>query len=189
LKDGSEATINYEERPPLVIPPNKDLPPPQTHDAAIKNPNWPKDPDVARAARERKQARQVQQAGSSSEQMKEAQRPLRPDQITPNADSAPRYHRQYGGPDNTTADMSKLNNQRLSPSELGSKGFSLVKKMFDKGDDTARFTGEPPRVSLTEPPPGYQTPSPDQPYGSSKAAAAPAAENYYVTHGEADPTK
>ena len=27
------------------------------------------------------------------------------------------------------------------------------------------FTGEPPRTSLLEPPPGYRTPSPSQPYG------------------------
>ena len=36
----------------------------------------------------------------------------------------------------------------------------------------AQFTGEPPRTSLTEPPPGYQTPSPDQPYGSGQGGGA-----------------
>ena len=30
------------------------------------------------------------------------------------------------------------------------------------------FTGEPPRTSLTEPPTGYRTPSPNQPYGVGK---------------------
>ncbi len=34
-----------------------------------------------------------------------------------------------------------------------------------KKEQYATFTGEPPRASLTDPPPGYQTPSPDQPYG------------------------
>ena len=29
----------------------------------------------------------------------------------------------------------------------------------------ATFTGEPQRADLTDPPPGYLTPSPDQPYG------------------------
>ena len=38
-----------------------------------------------------------------------------------------------------------------------------------KDDEVAKFTSEPPRASLTEPPPGYQTPSPDQPYGLGKA--------------------
>jgi hypothetical protein len=36
---------------------------------------------------------------------------------------------------------------------------------FKKDGESATFTGEPPRSSLTEPPPGYQTPSPNQRYG------------------------
>lgn len=31
--------------------------------------------------------------------------------------------------------------------------------------ETATFKAEPPRATLVEPPPGYRTPSPDQPYG------------------------
>ena len=51
-KDG-EASINYEERAPLVIPPSRALPPPERSDAVIaNNPAWPKDPDVARAKAE-----------------------------------------------------------------------------------------------------------------------------------------
>ena len=57
----------------------------------------------------------------------------------------------------------------LSPSQLGSKS-NIWSKMFGKDEPEAgRFTGEPPRTALTEPPPGYQTPSPDQPYGVGKA--------------------
>jgi len=46
----------------------------------------------------------------------------------------------------------------------------------------------PPRTALTEPPPGYQTPSPDQPYGLSKSTTTtkPKAENYLETHGTAE---
>ena len=44
-------------------------------------------------------------------------------------------------------------------------------------EGTASFTGEPARASLTEPPPGYQTPSPNQPYGRSKSDTAPKAAN------------
>jgi hypothetical protein len=54
-----------------------------------------------------------------------------------------------------------------------------------KDDEVAKFTGEPPRASLTEPPPGYQTPSPDQPYGLGEKARAPKAVDYLTTHGEA----
>ena len=43
-------------------------------------------------------------------------------------------------------------------------------------EETVKFTGEPPRTSLTDPPPGYQTPSPDQPYGAGKAGAPKATD-------------
>ncbi|MGB6759919.1 MAG: hypothetical protein WBE82_18865, partial [Xanthobacteraceae bacterium] len=38
--------INYSERSPLVVPPNRNLPPPVT--VTTPAPNWPKDPDVAK---------------------------------------------------------------------------------------------------------------------------------------------
>ena len=31
--------------------------------------------------------------------------------------------------------------------------------------ESTPFTGEPPRTTMTAPPPGYQTPSPNYPYG------------------------
>ena len=59
--------------------------------------------------------------------------------------------------------------------------------MFGKDEpESGRFTGEPPRTALTEPPPGYQTPSPDQPYGVGKGTAAPKANNYLENHGTVD---
>ena len=48
-------------------------------------------------------------------------------------------------------------------------------------DDVANFTGEPPRTALTDPPPGYQTPSPEQPYGVGKAKpVAPTSSDYMI---------
>jgi hypothetical protein len=41
-------------------------------------------------------------------------------------------------------------------------GFSL--NWFNK-EEYAKFGGEPPRQDLTDPPAGYRTPSPEQPYG------------------------
>ncbi len=35
----------------------------------------------------------------------------------------------------------------------------------EKPAEGAKFLREPPRASLTEPPIGYRTPSPEQPYG------------------------
>jgi len=56
----------------------------------------------------------------------------------------------------------------MSPSELGTKNpFGSLFSSFgpNKKAETAPFTGEPPRASMTEPPSGYQTPSPNYPYG------------------------
>src|SRR5262249_27232803 len=54
-------------------------------------------------------------------------------------------------------EMQKTGADRLSPSQLGFLGWG--KK------DTVSFAGEPERQLLTEPPPGYRTPSPNAPYG------------------------
>ncbi len=72
----------------------------------------------------------------------------------------------------------------MAPSELGYKG-GLFSNMFgkDDGSEAAKFTGEPPRASLTDPPAGYQTPSPDQPYGVGKKGPEKPAD-YYTSHVE-----
>ena len=55
--------------------------------------------------------------------------------------------------------------EQSTPSELGEKKSNWLSFEWTKKEEYGTFTGEPPRVSLTDPPPGYQTPSPDQPYG------------------------
>ena len=51
--------------------------------------------------------------------------------------------------------------------ELGSK--SLFSKVWGNNNEQYQaFTGEPPRANLIEPPAGYRTPSPAQPYGVGK---------------------
>lgn len=50
--------------------------------------------------------------------------------------------------------------------ELGSKGLKgMLGGLWAPKEEYTAFTGEPARSSLTEPPPGYRTPSPAQPYG------------------------
>jgi hypothetical protein len=73
-------------------------------------------------------------------------RPLRPDELIPKGSAA----------------SSKSSGSSGGAIESKKTGFN-----FDwfKKEEYGTFTGEPPRVSLTDPPPGYQTPSPDQPYG------------------------
>lgn len=178
LQSQDDAYINYQERPPLVIPSNDRLPPPQKTDAAVNNPAWPKDPDVARA----KMLKQSRNTDISVDQFERDSRALRPDEMTPGRKYAPpmRQHRTVENPS-----ISADGTVRLRPSELGVTG-GLFKKMFGKGDDeeAVRFTGEPPRTALTEPPSGYQTPSPNQPYGKGRGYEKPKVENYYLTHGE-----
>jgi hypothetical protein len=177
-KDGE--TINYGERAPLVIPPSRALPPPEKSDAALaKNPAWPKDPDVAR----RKVEAAQQRNRNISEEREHEQDRLRPDELTPGGRPKPQQARTddgYQSPPNGYGNP-------LPPSQLGSKG-NIFGSLFGKknNDEVTNFTKEPPRAALTEPPPGYQTPSPDQPYGLSKASTTPKPGNYLEEHGTVD---
>ncbi len=56
------------------------------------------------------------------------------------------------------------------PSDLGKLFSGGLKGVFSGGleDEVGTFKAEPPRTSLTEPPPGYQTPSSAAPYGITK---------------------
>jgi hypothetical protein len=170
LQDGSETGINYQERPPLVIPPNRTLPPPET-DAATKNPNWPVDPEVKRAKAIKDAERQKPR---TSEEMEQQARPLPPDQL------------EVGQRTTSARDAGAMDERDsarpLKPSALGYKG-GLWNKVFGKDEETAKFTGEPPRASLTDPPAGYQTPSPNEPYGKGNEGRKPKAYDYATEHG------
>lgn len=174
-RDGAP-TINYQERAPLVIPPSRDLPAPEKTDSiTANNPSWPKDPDVAR----RKAQAAMEKDRNISDEREREQNPLRPDQLTPGPGG--RTKKSQSRDDGYQAPASGFSNP-LSPSELGYKG-GFFGMFGSKKEESKKFTGEPPRASLTDPPVGYQTPSPDQPYGSTKAAA-PKPTNDYITRGE-----
>jgi hypothetical protein len=171
-KDGE--AINYQERAPLVIPQGRTLPPPEKAGAALAhNPAWPNDPDVKRKKLEIDQA---SKRGSASDLVLKEERPMREDELTPGP--KPRTATR-GKP--TPDGANETYGGRLSPDELGTKK-GLFSKMFGKQEEeeSAKFIGERPRTSLTEPPPGYQTPSPDQPYGLGKSNAKPKAFNYEI---------
>lgn len=171
--DGND-TIEYKERPPLVLPSSRELPPPEKAGAVVASPAWPKDPDVKR----RKLTEDQQKNRRVSDEREREQNPLRPEELAPGP--KPRGVQSINtGPGRSGAtDFGEM----LSPSELGYKGGLLGKMFHGKEQDTAQFIGEPPRTDLTAPPPGYQTPSPDQPYGVGQAA--PKVENDYQTRGE-----
>ena len=180
LRRDGEA-INYEERAPLVIPPSHDLPPPERSDTAIaKNPAWPIDPDVKRRKQEAAQARNS--IMSAGEQVEHDRRVLRPDELTP----GPKPRKAPGTVNSNSSQATSWGyGEVLSPSQLGYKGGLFGMFGGGKDKDVGSFTGEPPRTALTEPPPGYRTPSPEQPYGVGKAPP-PKPENYYLTHGEGE---
>jgi hypothetical protein len=149
-----QAPIDYRERSPLVVPPTRNLPSPETV-AAEANPNWPKDPE--------KQPKKKGQKLSVTDQQI-AGKPISPYEMDKG--------RKAGA--GLTPSRSQDGGDRISPSELGYKGglFSGLFKDQDKGD-VAVFEGEGPRTTLTAPPTGYMTPSPNQPYGLGAKKEAP----------------
>ena len=147
--------IEYRERSPLVVPPKIDLPPPATAAVEAPVPNWPKDPEVRR----RKEAKAAR--AKDNKDPREASRVLTPSELAVGTKPA--------GSKSASTDSAQpgnsYNNPILSPSQLGfTGGFS---SMFGGSKtETAPFKGEPTRDTLTMPPPGYQTPSPDYAYGT-----------------------
>jgi hypothetical protein len=145
--------IDYNERSPLVVPPTRNLPPPAS-DNTPPAPNWPKDAEVER----QKQAKKDDTPRYQKDNVIESARVLRPEEL----DRVGRPSAGASGDGDSTAN-SMMTTQR----DQGGKG--LWSAMFQKKDQYATFTGEPSRETLTDPPPGYLTPSPDQPYGVGPA--------------------
>lgn len=183
LQRGDEPQINYQERSPLVIPPGSALPPPQPSNAAIAaNPAWPKDPDIART----KAQAEIERKRNVEAEIELEQGHMTEQQMAPGARTNPALARRTS----TKAANTKSGENRMSPSELGFTG-DLWNKMFGATDDrdATRFTSEPPRAALTDPPSGYRVPSPAQPYGSGKTKGVPTPTDFYSTHGEVSSDK
>jgi hypothetical protein len=150
-----EASIDYRERSPLVLPPGKELqslPRPESDAAAKKAAGWPDDPDV-KAARQRKTA----------------ERNRKP--YTEGVDDRPLLPSQYENPnrvkrDNASGSSTDETSRPSSQAELGAK--SIFSKVWGPKEEYTTFVAEPPRSSLIEPPAGYRTPSPNQPFGVGK---------------------
>jgi hypothetical protein len=165
LRNGQEAGIEYQERPPLVVPPNqRDLPVPAAQDSlAASNPAWPVDPDETKrkAARKAKAERRPHSMNPADGQEGNA---LSPSELAAGKTNKPAMKTSQGAPDEHSPEM--------TPSELGYTG-GLWSSILGIGkavglaekSETATFVREPPRNTLTEPPAGYRTPSPVQPYG------------------------
>jgi len=148
--------IDYRERAPLVVPPSRNLPPPQSEASVTSNPAWPKDPDAQQ--RKVEAARKKLPNRTAAETMEAEGRPLSRAELDRGKVAAGTTVGSSQTPDESA--------RAMRPSELGSKSFfSDIFSSFSDKEETGTFTGEPARERLTAPPAGYQTPSPAQPYG------------------------
>jgi hypothetical protein len=136
LRNGQEAGIEYKERPPLVVPPSRDLPVPVTAGVpGAGNPAWPVDPDEVKKAADRRARAQRKAYNPETDQNQ-----LMPDQLGVKSDK--QTGKSSEGPDHSP---------ELTPNELGYTG-KLWKDVFgifskDKPAETAKFVREPPRAS------------------------------------------
>jgi hypothetical protein len=169
--------IDYRERSPLVVPPKLDLPPPAPASHEVNVTNWPKDPDE----RQRKAVIEAKKKNAPAParvqpvtQAAAAADPAHPINIAPPAPDpqVPGTTRPaYANDRNGTARTDPVYDQ---PGDLFTGGLSKlgVPDALDisnlwggkKADTTVRPGTEPSREALTQPPAGYQTPSPNYPY-------------------------
>lgn len=173
--------IDYRERSPLVVPPKLDLPPPAASTEGAKVANWPQDPDErqrkAIIAAKKKNAPPVARVQTSTSEVAAAGA-ARPINIAPPPEDPPipgTRRPSYANDNNGTARTDPVYDQ---PGDLFSGGAAAlgstsigdtlgINSWFggNKGDATAVAPGsEPTREALTQPPSGYQTPSPNYPY-------------------------
>jgi len=115
MSKSADSNIDYGERPPLVVPPTRDLPAPSAGPPTAAD--WPVDD-------KRKHTKA---------------KPKPPSENAPPVMANP--------------------NPTVRP-----KTWYNPATWFNK-EEYGAFTGEPTRADLTDPPSGYRTPSPDQPYG------------------------
>jgi hypothetical protein len=158
LRLGSpDQDIDYRERSPLVVPPSRALPAPQAPGTG-RAANWPVDPDLKR----KQEAAERRKRGEGRFDYDTFIASETPGQLNVPGAGAPKAPSAGGN----GRDMEAA----VPPGELKSPGF--FGRLFGGGGDQKGpvFTQEKPRKSLTEPPPGYQTPSPEQPYAITPPA-------------------
>lgn len=141
--------IDYSERSPLVVPPTADLPKPGSDEnVRALNPDWPVDQDIKRRKAAAKEAKKpIDQPND----LFYGGRLMKPE------DWKQAKSKGRGEGAEVMTDEEKRGWYRLSPDQLGFKGWNKKEEMV--------FRHEPERSSLLQPPPGYQTPSPNAPYG------------------------
>jgi hypothetical protein len=153
VEGGSD--IQYSERSPLVVPPTLNLPPPTANQPPAVA-DWPHDPDLARA----RKVKVKEKPQPHADYVLDSSRPLSPAELNV---PGPLPTTTGGRPANADPDAQPVNPAVTQPNNKGLfSGFGFLNP---NQTEYATFTGEPARGSLTDPPAGYLTPSPDEPYG------------------------
>src|SRR4029078_12014916 len=120
--------------------------------AAPAVPDWPKDKDIKR----RKDAK-AKMKNFETYDFTEDALPLRPAELDkgryPGADEG------KAAPNHGDSSVGQVR------AEDGAPRKSIFSFDWFRKEEYALFPGEPSRGALTDPPTGYRTPSPDQPYG------------------------
>ena len=171
--------IDYRERSPLVVPPTLDLPAPASASNDAQIANWPKDPDErqrkAVIAAKKKNAPpparvQVTAAGAGGQvQPINIAPPVEPEQAPTPGSARPAYASDRNGRALTDPVYDK-------PGDLFTGGAADladsigVGNLFGGSTKNVQYDPgtEPARQALTQPPVGYQTPSPNYAYGEQK---------------------
>jgi hypothetical protein len=139
--------IDYRERPPLVLPPKMNLPPPQAS-AATQDPAWPKDPDVGRVRRLKAEAK------APARQVNEAT-------ANPHITQAELERGRISTPDPTSPQQNPCD-YSTAPECLYTP-WSILKKVTTDNNAPSKDVlvpgEEPAREYLTEPPPGFRKPT------------------------------
>jgi len=170
----TEYEINYSERSPLVVPPNRNLPPPVTN--AVTAPNWPKDPDerarkavIAAKKKAAPPVARVQVTAAGAPQAINIAPPVTPEQTPIPGTTRPAYANEQNGTARTDPIYDK-------PGDLFTGGAADladsigIGNLFGGSTKTVQVDPgtEPARQALTQPPVGYQTPSANYAYGEQK---------------------
>ncbi|HET6839082.1 MAG TPA: hypothetical protein VFH41_05035 [Bradyrhizobium sp.] len=154
-----DGRIEYRERSPLVVPPRLDLPPPDTTSKQVKAPNWPKDPNEGRR-------RSASAKKKSEPSLLDKLNPFQPSTPTSEVDTA--SAEPSGPPPPARPDGDVAKNDPVydrAGSFFKTSGLGNFNLFGSSKPEATKFTSEPERQSLTQPPLGYQTPSSSYAYG------------------------
>lgn len=130
--------IEYRERAPLVLPPKMELRPPVDPGAVeARAPNWPKDPDVMAARKERREA-------SLPERLTERYKLDKGDRLS--VEEMRQYRRPGGGQVSGLYGDRRDDRSRLTPEELRAPTESQAK--LDPNGLDRRYLSDPPAPLL-----------------------------------------